>query len=208
MRKEIFMLNLEKTALIGKGLHRECYRHPENKKLCVKVIVAGNTTETRREKKYYRHLEKKGISWDIIPRYYNDIETNLGVGSVFDLIADDNDEVSKTLEYYLSTDEKTEKHYDALSKGLNLLKSHLLHQQIITMTLKPKNISCKKLKSGGFRLFIVDNIGCSDFIPICNYSNFFAAKKILRRWKSFEDCLLNTYKHNNSLQRMFTYSHR
>ncbi len=202
------MINLDKSNLVGKGLHRECYRHPENENLCIKVVVFGNADETRREKRYYRHIEKRNISWDMIPMFHGDIETSLGIGSVFDLILDYNGAVSKTLEYYLSSNEKTEAHNDGLSSSLYLLKDYLLQQQIITMALKPKNISCKKMDSGSFRLFVVDNIGNSDFIPICNYSKYFAKKKILRKWKHFEDSMLNTYKRNKALHRMLTSSHR
>ena len=144
----------------------------------------------------------------MIPKFYGDIETNLGLGSVFDLVLDHDGAVSKTLEYYLSSNKKTEEHYDGLSNSLYLLKDYLLQQQIITITLKPKIISCKKMKSGSFRLFIIDNIGNSDFIQICNYSKYFSKKKILRKWKRFEVGMLNNYEHNKTLHRILTCLHR
>lgn len=198
------MIHVEKDSLVGKGLHRECYRHPEKKNLCIKVVVAGDGKESQREKKYYRHLEMRGVSWDMIPKYYGDIETNLGMGSVFDLIVDQDGAVSKTLEYYLSSSEKTNAYCDGLSHSLYLLKDYLFQHRIITMRLKPKNISCQNNGSGMFRLFVVDNIGNSDFIPICNYSKYMARKKITRKWKDFEHRMLDTYKHNKALHRMLT----
>lgn len=169
------MINVDKSILIGRGRHRECYRHPENENLCIKVDVFGNGQESQREKKYYRHLEKRKISWDMIPMFHGTIETNMGIGSVFDLVLDHDFTVSRTLRYYLSSNKKTEKYYTGLSNSLYLLKDYLLQQRIITMTLKPKNILCKKMKPGSFRLFVVDNIGNSDFIAICNYSRFLAS---------------------------------
>ena len=186
------MLNLDKSSLVGKGLRRKCYRHPKDSNLCIKIVVFGNGDESKREKKYYRHLKKRGISWDMIPKFHGDIETNLGTGSVFDLILDSDGAVSKTLQYYLSSNDKLKAHYKGLSNALYSLKNYLLTQRIITMTLKPKNISCKKMRSGNFRLFVVDNIGNSDFIPVCNYSRFFARKKILRKWNHFERSILKT----------------
>ena len=53
------MVTLDKSNLAGKGLHRECYKHPENENLCIKVTVHGNNIETLREMKYYKHLEKE-----------------------------------------------------------------------------------------------------------------------------------------------------
>lgn len=140
----------------------------------------------------------------MIPRYHGDIETNLGLGSVFDLVVDHNGTVSKSLGYYLSSSEKTHEHYEYLSRALDFLKDYLLEEKILTMTLKPKNILCKTMKSGELRLFVVDNIGNSDFVPICNYSSYLAKKKILRKWKRFEHRMLNLYEHNNALHMMLT----
>ena len=198
------MVKIDKSGLIGKGLHREVYRHPENNNLCIKVVVHGNHDESRREKKYYRHLERKNISWDMIPVFHGDIETNVGLGAVFDLIQDHDGSVSKTLGHYLSSNDETKANASRLSDALALLKDYLLQQQVITMTLKPKNILCQRMKSGDFRLFVVDNIGNSDFIPICNYSSYLARKKILRKWKSFENRMLSRYEHNAALQQMLT----
>jgi len=201
------MISIDRSGLIGKGRHRECYRHPENNHLCIKVVVAGGAKEGHRERRYYRHLKKRGICWDMIPEWHGDIETNLGSGSVFDLILNQDGSVSKTLEYYVSSNEKTEAHFDGLSRSLYLLKDYLLQQRIITMTLKPKNILCQKGRTGISRLFVVDNIGNSDFIPICNYSKYFAKNKIARRWKHFECSMLNKCGHNSALHRMLTSSH-
>ena len=198
------MVNIEKSGLVGTGHHRECYRHPENKDLCIKIVVSGNDKECRRERKYYRRLEKRGGAWDMIPRYYGDIETNMGSGSVFDLVLDHDGATSKTLKHYLLSSKRTEENYSRLSNALDLLKDNLLQQQIITMTLKPKNILCKKMASGSFRLYIIDNIGNSEFIPISNYSSYFTKKKILRKWMRFEDRLLSRYKHNNALHQILT----
>jgi hypothetical protein len=198
------MVTLDKSSLVGKGLHRECYKHPENENLCIKVTVHGNNIESLREIKYYKHLEKRDVPLDMIPRYYGEIETNLGKRSVFDLVMDYNDTVSKTLVYYFSSDDKTDEHYNGLSESLYFLKDYLLRHQIITLTLNPKNIACQKINVRNFRLFIIDNIGNSDFIPICNYSKYFAQKKILRKWNRFEKNILNKYKQNKVLHRMLT----
>ena len=62
-----------------------------------------------------------------------------------------------------------------------------------------KNILCKKMVSGKFQLYVVDNIGNSVFIPVCNVSRYFTKKKVSRKWKRFEDELMSKYKHNNAL---------
>lgn len=203
-----YMLNINEADLIGKGAHRLCYKHPENKSLCIKVVVRGHdcALEIEREKKYYRHLQKRGISWDMIPRYYGDIETSLGRGSVFDLIFDEDCSVSKSLEYYLSSERRTEQYYECLAHSLVALKNYLLQNRIITMNIKPYNILCQKMTSGIARLFVIDNIYNSEFIPVSTYLGFFAKRKISRKWQRFEHSLLNLYRNNKVLYRMLNHS--
>lgn len=198
------MLYINETDLIGKGAHRLCYKHPENKSQCIKIVVRGHdcALEIEREKTYYRHLQKRGVSWDMIPRYYGDIETSLGPGSVFDLIFDEDFSVSKSLEYYLSSEGRTEQYYESLSHSLFALKNYLMQNRIITMNIKPYNILCQKRTSGIARLFVIDNIYNSEFIPVSTYLGFFARRKISRKWQRFENSLLNIYRDNKVLYRM------
>ncbi len=76
------------------------------------------------------------------------------------------------------------------------------------MNLQAKNILYKKTSDKDGHLVIIDNIGNSDFIPVCNYIGYLAAKKILRKWHRFENNILHIYAHNKALQRMPTSSLR
>jgi hypothetical protein len=64
------MLQLESARLVGKGLHRECYEYPGDPTRCIKVVVAGNSDENRREARYYALLAARGISWEMLSRFY------------------------------------------------------------------------------------------------------------------------------------------
>ena len=183
------MLTLESSALIGRGLRRECYFHPEDENKCIKVVVSGDHKETRREQSYYRLLEKRNISWRMLARFYGNVDTNLGERAVFDLIRDYNGEISRTLGHYVSAHNETDHSSQYLYCALPLLKQYLLKWKIVTMSLKPQNIVYKKThESKGF-LVVIDNIGNSDFIPICNYVGWMAIRKIHRKWQRFEDLL-------------------
>lgn len=200
------MINIDKAALIGKGHHRAVYTHPENPELCIKVIIDGHyqAQQIEREKAYYRHLQKRDISWDMIPQYHGDIETDMGVGSVFDLIADPDGSVSRTLDYYIEPAEKIGAHYQQLLHAMQQLKDYLLKYRVITMTLADRNIACQQLQSGDFKLFVIDNIGNADYIPICSHIGFMARKKIHRRWERFEEKLLSARKQNQLLGRLLS----
>ena len=202
------MLTLDPSQLIGRGLRRECYFHPADEKKCVKVVVAGDHKETVREQSYYRLLAKRGISWKMLARFYGNTATNRGPGTVFELIRDYNGEVSKTLEHYLSATGETGLDDQKLSRALALLKRYLLQWKIVTMSIKPNNIVFKKTTASEGGLVIIDNIGNSDFIPICNYVAFMARRKIRRKWKRFEQTLTQEYPHNRDLFQVLRNSKR
>lgn len=190
------MYMLSPSLLVGKGLHRECYVHPEDPNRCIKVVVSGSAAETRREQAYYRFLEKRKISWELLPRFYGNVDTHLGRGAVFDLIRDQNGEISKPLTHYLDHADIANLYAEQLNQALWELKHYLVREKIITMTLKAKNmVYCKTSDTGG-RIIIVDNIGNSDFIPIANYLDWAAKIKIRRRFRRFESRLWTKYHFN------------
>lgn len=171
---------------IGKGLHRKCYKYPNQSDKCIKINYnKGAEEETNREIRYYHHLIKRHISWDILAKYYGPVQTNLGQGHVFELIQDADGSTSKSLEYYLRDAELTEQYYQPLIHALKQLKYALLKDNIITMTLKSKNVLFQLADNENTRLIIVDNIGNSTFIPIANYFNWAAKAKIERTWQRF-----------------------
>jgi len=194
------MILLNASDFVGKGLHRECYIHPDNEQHCIKVVVAGDLSESKREQSYYKLLQKRNISWDILPRFHGVIETNKGAGAVFDLIRNFDGEISKTLEYYLSSEQLDSAENPGISQAISLFKQELHRQSIITMTLSPKNIMYKKTGPNEGRLILIDNIGNSDFIPICSYIDSLAKKKIARKLLRFEQTVLKMCAHNKVLQ--------
>lgn len=194
------MILLNASGFVGKGLHRECYIHPNDKQLCIKIVVVGDLSESKREQSYYKLLQKRGINWNILPRFHGVIETNMGAGAVFDLIRDFDGQVSRTLEYYLSCEQLDHAENSGISQAIRMFKQELYRQSIITMTLSPKNIMYKKAGPYEGRLILIDNIGNSDFIPICSYIDCLAKKKIRRKLLRFEQTVLKMSMHNKDLQ--------
>lgn len=202
------MLNLDSSTLVGKGKRRECYFHPEEKNRCVKIVVTGNHKETLREQSYYRLLSKRNISWSMLVQFYGNVETNRGEGAVFELVRDYNGDVSKTLDFYLSAQDEPAFNYQNLSKLLPLLKDYLIKWKIVTVSITPWNIVYKKINKIEGTLVIIDNIGNSDFIPICNYIDSFAVRKIRSKWRRFENLMTKKYNQNKTLQKVFKASVR
>ena len=193
------MIELDRQALIGKGLHRECFAHPDDPARCIKVVVSGTIDENRREAGYYSRLARRGICWDMLTRFYGLVPTNLGEGAVFDLVRDYDNTVSRTLAHYLESTALTERYGAVIRQALVALQAYLLRNRVITMTLKPKNILFQRAAESAGKLVIVDNIGNSDFLPIADYSAFFARRKIQRKWRRFEQSMRRDYSSNPEL---------
>ncbi|HEC74986.1 MAG TPA: hypothetical protein ENI26_11550 [Methylophaga aminisulfidivorans] len=188
------MLELTSESLVGKGLHREVHVHPNDSSKCVKVVVLRGEEETRREQAYYHFLQRKNIEWVSLPRFYGNEETNIGPGAVFDLIRDDDGQVSKTLEFYLDNLESYQALIPSIAESLRFLKADLISQNIITMTLKPKNMVIQRL-SQQTHCLIIDNIGNSDVLAISSYIPYFGRLKIERKWDKFKALLVRQFSH-------------
>ena len=197
------LIQLTEKDYISKGLHRKCYHHPDDQNKCIKINYNdGAEEETNREIAYYKHLIKRKISWDVLAKYYGPVTTNFGQGHVFELIRDYDGKIATPLEKYLYDEQLTQQYYSALVVSLKALKTALLKDRIITMTIKSKNILFQHLSSEKNRLIIIDNIGNSTFIPIANYVGFFAKAKIERTWQRFLSSLIKENQHNSLITKL------
>ncbi|MDR2861097.1 MAG: hypothetical protein LBV07_00895 [Syntrophobacterales bacterium] len=184
------MVLLDDTLLIARGLHRGCYRHPLMPDKCVKVHLKEEyNQETIREIKYYRRIADKVFPEPIISQYYGTVQTNLGTGYIFDLIKDYNGEVSKTLLHYLSDKSMYLRYKDDLKRAYGRVKTLANQYAIVTMGLKPYNILYRLKNQDNGELIIVDNLGCSNLIPLAYYFDYFARQKLSRRFNQFEKAL-------------------
>tara|TARA_B110000858_G_C17810153_1_gene480728 strand:+ start:26556 stop:27128 length:573 start_codon:yes stop_codon:yes gene_type:complete len=177
---------LEKEQLIASGLHRQCYEHPDNHDLCLKVVVNGDMTESNREEQYYTQMQRKKVPWTHIPAFHGVVRSNLGRGAAFTLIRNADGAVSQTLETLPQDSSAMESlGSTALREALEDLRQYLLRHSILTMTVKPKNIAVQMLGKHKARLIIVDNLGCADFLPLAKYISALARRKTQRRWQRF-----------------------
>lgn len=195
------MIELRPEGMIGKGLHRECYIHPDDPNRCIKVVVLRGEEETRREQAYYKFLQKRQITWEMLPQFYGVEPTSMGPGAVFDLVRDADGEVGKTFEHYFESLELTEQNLQGLLASLQALKVYLFSQNIITMSIKPKNIIYQRRDEQTGTAVIIDNIGNSDVLPLASYCRTFGKIKMTRKWNKFIALLKKDYPENSLLQR-------
>jgi len=199
------MIELDKKLLIGKGWHRECYQHPENPNLCIKVVVNGGPEESLREQAYYKHLTKRNISWSLLPKFLGNVETGLGEGAVFEIIRDYDDEISQPLTTFLEDEQLLSENHKAVCAALIQLREYMLSQRIISMPIKPKNILLQRVRVQEFNAYVIDNIGNSELFPVSSYIPILAKKKILRRWTRFKTLIKKDYSDNQAFNDLHKY---
>ncbi len=183
------MINLDNLEPIGKGTNRLCFVHPEDENKCIKITHSNDYSEAIKEIKYYKFLQQRAISWNLLAKYYGSVETSLGKGEVFDLIRDYNGEVSKTLSFYLQKDEKTKSILNPL-KLLKELKEYTLSENIIVKDLNTKNMLYQKVDEKNARLVLIDGVVNNDFFTIFKTYIFFHSKK---RYKGYGKDLRTLY---------------
>ncbi len=203
-----FSGNINELVFVGSGDHRDVYVHPNDNRKCIKVMRskhANNSGEKKyqigvmREHAYYNVLARRGISYNHIARYHGEIWINYNqhtqLASVFDLIRNDSGEISKTLDTELCRDEVDT---DKLADAMHELYVYLLRYKIIS-GFKMKNILVQHTRHAPPKCIMVDNIGNSDFIPICDYVDWLADRKIERRWRKFISKSLIKNRHNPAI---------
>lgn len=177
-------IHLTENLLLGRGAHRECYQHPTNMNLCVKVVYNlsnGGEKELRRELSYYNKLNSKIKDWSSITRYYGKVKTNIGTGYLYDQVRNKDGSPSITLRDYLNNNPVSEQ----LKKSLVDLKEYIGKNRLSTMTIKQQNILCQIGDGNTIKLVIVDNLGESTLIPLSKVSKTIFNLRLNKKWRNF-----------------------
>ncbi len=171
------------SSPVGKGVERDCFVHPEDQSKAIKIPFKSHKTQTKREVKYYRHLEKRCFDgFTHIPKYYGVVDTNHGEGFVVDLIRDDSGEVSKSLKWYLDNGWEI----DSFRAHIDELKSFFInHLVIFNYDMYADNILVQFNGGKVHRLVLIDGIGDVVLIKILNYIPSLLVQKLIRRWGRF-----------------------
>lgn len=174
-------LDLTDDLLMASGDNRRCYYHPDDESKCIKVLHSHVAEKVNlREKAYYEVLQKRGISWDRLARYFGAESTNYGQGLVFELIRDHDGAISRTLDYYLKLDDKNLN--EQIIGQIEELKRYFWKHAIVFRDLITLNVLVRKNTDNDYHLIVIDGIGHNDALPICNFSYSYARKKIKRIW--------------------------
>ena len=180
------ILNLSEDLFYGAGRHKKCYLHPPEDNLCIKIAYnAGGKKDLLREIEYIKILKKRNKNYEILPKYYGEIETNLGHGYVFEVIRNYDKSKSITLQEILLDEKLFDNYFNLTVKLLKDLKNNLFENEIITMGIFPENIIFQQTAHQTYKVRIVNDMGSGVLIPLEYHFRYFAKAKVARRWEEF-----------------------
>jgi hypothetical protein len=186
------MIQLNDKLLVGAGMMRSCYRHPEEAGKCVKIFHKKfrQRTHEKEVRELARLRKRKSKHSLIVPRYYGEAETNLGTGYVFDLVTADGKDCPTFRTWLQSHPEKAEAAREQLSRDL-------LQSAVVFADLNCGNVLVVE-EEGTIRFAVVDGLGEGTLIKVCSRVPFFARRKLKRKWSVIENEVKEILAHPSS----------
>lgn len=176
------MVELEEKHFIGQGKNRACYRHPDDKNLCIKIMLPQHKKKYNENVHEFQYVKKhlagknarlpisKPVAW---------VETNLGTGLSYELILDYDGKISKTLAHVRDAGLVS---MDILIEEVEKLKNEFLAKEISPTEISLENIMLQRTSPVTHRLMFVDGYGLKNYNPVFNLSKRVRKKQIARRF--------------------------
>ncbi|GAB2874289.1 YrbL family protein [Microbulbifer echini] len=192
------MIDLNNRDPFASGGNRFCYLHPQDPQKCVKVMRPGRTRVLLNRAPWFKRWrgldsfddnlrEQEGYSqraiqqsreglWQHLPRWYGIQATTLGPAAVTDMILDEAGTPAPTLRQYLNKNG-----LDAeIRAALEQFADWLLEYEVLTKNLIAHNLVLRR-ENGHLQVYVIDGLGCASFLPLPQFSRFFARRYIHRR---------------------------
>lgn len=183
----------------ARGGNRVCFVDPRNNNHCVKVARQDRTAAIKKsEKKFpaslkpassfddnqeehdvYQRIDRQiGVdAYQLIPRCFGFVETNLGRGLCSEIIKDTDEKISLTLKQYVWQSGLT----DELKAAVKEFQSKWQSLGMPSRNLLLHNIVVQQKDSNIERLVVIDGLGWPDLVPFGYYFRSVARKKAARK---------------------------
>ena len=190
-------IELDELNFIGKGRHKKTFIFPGDAAKCIKVAYNDNgddgEVDLLREIDYRALRDKQGKTSKMLPAYYGKVSTNKGDGYIFERVVDFDGRTTRTLEEYLEDEELLQKNAQIVFEALREFKKLLFEERLLTMGIFPENVLLQRVDEDHYCPRMINDMGCANFIRLEYYFDYFALKKIRRRWTRFYDYLMKKY---------------
>ena len=187
------VLTINEELFIGSGGHQATYIHPIDATKCIKIPHLPDDKDVRKEMRYRESCAKKLENSRLVTEFFGTVETNLGLGYVFERVLDYDGKTSKNLKDFLPKTKPDAKTLQRIWTVLLNFKSDFLRENIAIVDTDIENFMVQEPAPGSFRVRIVDNIGTPVLIPLVYWFEFAAAWKAKRYWNRIVAWLAENY---------------
>jgi hypothetical protein len=159
------MIDLNEVQSFAQGGNRKCFINPDNPQTCLKLMHKDLITDIKNQAVWYKKLRVKSSFDDNLREekaYKQNAISYASSDSIWNHLA----------------------RWHGIIDSINTFESWLREHLVLTKNLIPHNIVIKQDK-GLMTLKIVDGLGSKSFIPLPQYSKFFAKIYVERRIKLF-----------------------
>ncbi len=190
------MIQLTHTEPFAIGGRRECYVHPDDAGLCVKVHREEFLpSKLRQDAPWWRSLRKGENSfdenfadstvlhalesendpaiWDHVPRFHGWVETDRGRGLVIELLRDGDGLISRSLLDWIWMHGPC----GELDRAIDELAEFWESRTIPSRSLGLHNIVMQERGPDDRRLVVIDGLGSTEFLPISKWSRSYALRR-------------------------------
>lgn len=187
------ILTIDEKLFIGSGGHQATYIHPLDATKCIKIPHAQDDGDVRKEMRYRRMCAGKLERSRLVTEFFGTVETNLGLGYVFERVLDYDGKTSRDMKKFLPTTRPDAQKLQQIWTLLLNFKSDFLHENIAIVDTDIENFMVQESAPGVLRVRIVDNIGTPVLIPLVYWFDFAAAWKARRYWNKIVAWLAENY---------------
>ena len=173
---------LDDNLFIGMGARQKTFVHPLDPSKCVKIAYRGDIRDWKKELRYRRICAEDLKSSLLITKYFGTVQTNLGIGYVYERVRDYDGNTSKDLGVFLRSVDTGKIPLHTAENVLLKFKEDFLRECIVTVDRNTANFMVQELPKGIYQVRIVDNIGTPVLIPLVYYFRFVAEWKSRRMW--------------------------
>lgn len=200
------VVDLSEVRFIGRGWKRDCYLHPDDATLCIKVSkdgpprpgrswrkrlmrwrLARDTGDVLNRREWEAYRRYGAILAAYVPRYHGFVPTSRGPGLAIDLVRERDGAPSPELGAWLARSSPEER--DALLPRFRGLFDLLEREKIWLMDLNFRNFLVQDTGSGTARPWLIDLKRLADnkevFQP-AGWSERLRHRKLARRIERFE----------------------
>lgn len=188
------ILKINEELFIGSGGHQATYIHPIDLTKCIKIPHDKDDGDVKKEMRYRKICAAKLNKSRLVTEFFGTVETNLGLGYVFERVLDYDGKTSLDMKKFLPKTKPDAKTLQRIWTILLNFKSDFLHENIAIVDTDIENFMVQETAPGAYRVRIVDNIGTPVLIPLVYYFDFAAAWKARRYWNRIVEWLAANYK--------------